>query len=178
MPMSTQRRCSAGEPVVGATIWYPLHPLPPAFLSHSLVQFDVHSASPDNNLTPTPDSLQFDLSTPAPAPAPPTYSDYTAPPLPKPYTGTLIEPTRLSLYNFGSRFLPHSKSPIHTLLPIMQDRFLLIGTQDGLSMIDTAPSIIDQNANLVEGINGAIQRDLWKGERCAFIPPEPSPLLT
>jgi len=47
----------------------------------------------------------------------------------------------------------------------MQDRFLLIGSQEGMSMIDTAPSLMDENADLVEGLGSAMQRDLWKGER-------------
>lgn len=64
--------------------------------------------------------------------APPEYSP-ASPEEPNPLCGELLGGTSLQLNQFGSRFLPHSSSQIHCLLPLALDRILLIGHNDGLS---------------------------------------------
>ena len=51
-----------------------------------------------------------------------------------------FDSTHLKLHKFGSRFIPHTKSQIHCLLPILRDRLLLIGHDEGLSVLNMFPS--------------------------------------
>ncbi|KIO12479.1 hypothetical protein M404DRAFT_678478 [Pisolithus tinctorius Marx 270] len=78
-------------------------------------------------------------------------------------------PTHLQVHQFGSRFLPHTTSPIHCVLPLQRDRLLLIGTDKGLSVMDMYPvewgNGIDSNIGIVQkGPNEAQARALWTGE--------------
>ncbi|OAX43237.1 hypothetical protein K503DRAFT_731961 [Rhizopogon vinicolor AM-OR11-026] len=80
-----------------------------------------------------------------------------------------LSPTHLSIYHFGSRFLPHSTAPIRCILPLHRDRLLLIGTDTGLSVLNMFPS---KWADETSGGTGLIQkgpadaqaRVIWKGE--------------
>ena len=84
--------------------------------------------------------------------------------------GTACEtllPTHLQLHQFGSRFLPHTTSPIRCILPINRDRLLLIGTDNGLSVLDMYPMewASDGNVGIVhKGPGDAQARVVWTGE--------------
>lgn len=80
-----------------------------------------------------------------------------------------LSPTHLSIYHFGSRFLPHSSVPIRCILPLHRDRLLLIGTDTGLSVLNMFP---EKWADETSGGTGLIQkgpadaqaRVIWTGE--------------
>ena len=76
-------------------------------------------------------------------------------------TSEAILPSHLRLYNFGSRFLPHTTWPINALLPLMGDRLILIGHDNGLSVIDMFPSGDPETS----GPGEAVVRPIWEGER-------------
>ncbi|KAF8138761.1 hypothetical protein EV363DRAFT_544737 [Boletus edulis] len=84
--------------------------------------------------------------------------------------GTACEtllPTHSQLHQFGSRFLPHTTSPIRCILPINRDRLLLIGTDNGLSVLDMYPLewASDGNVGIVQKGPGEAQaRVVWTGE--------------
>ncbi|KAJ1309059.1 hypothetical protein OPQ81_004738 [Rhizoctonia solani] len=102
-------------------------------------------------------------------PQPPAYSlpneRLTTPP---PTTAPVTRPIArcLSVAHFGSRFIPHSNSPIAALLPIgADDRFLLIGTERGLSVLDVLPSFHGApTSNPARILEEAKPRDIWTGE--------------
>ncbi|KAG8218907.1 hypothetical protein J3R82DRAFT_4588 [Butyriboletus roseoflavus] len=84
--------------------------------------------------------------------------------------GTACEtllPSHLQLHQFGSRFLPHTTSPIRCILPINRDRLLLIGTDNGLSVLDMYPMewASDGNTGIIQNGPGDAQaRVVWTGE--------------
>lgn len=84
--------------------------------------------------------------------------------------GTACEallPTHLELHQFGSRFLPHSTSPIRCILPINRDRLLLIGTDSGLSVLDMYPLewASDGDVGIIQkGPGDAQARVIWTGD--------------
>ncbi|TDL29387.1 hypothetical protein BD410DRAFT_779787 [Rickenella mellea] len=92
--------------------------------------------------------------------APPDYTD----PLPEPpspvSTAQQIHSTHLLMHTFGSRFLPHSTSPIRAVLPLVGDRLVLFGHDDGLSVLDMFPSGDPETS----GPADAEVRPLWEGE--------------
>ncbi|KAG9089659.1 hypothetical protein FS749_001154, partial [Ceratobasidium sp. UAMH 11750] len=103
-------------------------------------------------------------------PQPPAYS---APPeellarAPAPPPVTRAVARCLSVAHFGSRFIPHSHVPIETLLPLgLDDRFVLLGTQRGLTVLDILPSL--HGAQPVAGTARALEEakphDVWTGE--------------
>ncbi|KAH7343385.1 hypothetical protein B0J17DRAFT_642193 [Rhizoctonia solani] len=102
-------------------------------------------------------------------PQPPAYSmpaeRLTTPP-PAPALVTRPIARCLSVAHFGSRFIPHSNSPIATLLPIgADDRFLLIGTERGLSVLDILPAFHGApTSNPARILEEAKPRDIWTGE--------------
>ena len=77
-----------------------------------------------------------------------------------------LEPSHLKLYNFGSRFLPHTTSPIRCLLPLSNHHLLLIGHDDGLSVLDMFPHdwIAEENGEDEKGPADAEARLIWEGE--------------
>jgi hypothetical protein len=46
----------------------------------------------------------------------------------------------------------------------MQDRFLLLGTNEGLSMLEMYPLATSEIGQTVKGPSEAVQRELWHGE--------------
>lgn len=82
-----------------------------------------------------------------------------------------LSPTHLSIYHFGSRFLPHSTAPIRCILPLQHDRLLLIGTDVGLSVLNMFPAKWADETS-PDGVTGLIQkgpadaqaRVMWTGE--------------
>jgi len=91
-------------------------------------------------------------------PIPPAPNPHT----PTPFLGQRLSPTRLRLNQFGSRFLPHASTTIHCLLPLLSDRLLLIGHDEGLSVLDTYPQ--ESNEAGSKGPDEAQARVLWEGD--------------
>jgi hypothetical protein len=86
-------------------------------------------------------------------------------PAPPPVTRAIAR--CLSVAQFGSRFIPHSHSPISTLLPLGQDdRFLLLGTQRGLAVLDVLPSLHGAQpvSDTARALEEAKPHDVWTGE--------------
>ncbi|THU91878.1 hypothetical protein K435DRAFT_758637 [Dendrothele bispora CBS 962.96] len=116
--------------------------------------------------TPTPNALFVQTSnldstssvrTPPRTPSPPL------PPLPA--VSQKLHPTHLRLHQFGSRFLPHTTTPIRCLLPLVGDRLLLIGHDDGLSVLDMYPREWNGSGGItVKGPEEAQARAIWQGE--------------
>ena len=88
--------------------------------------------------------------------------------LPQPES-EVLKPCRLNLHTFGSRFLPHSTAPINTLLPVLSDKFLLMGTPEGLSFLDVLPGL---HGGLTDGntvlrpshdLSDARRCEVWRG---------------
>ncbi|KAG6820679.1 hypothetical protein H0H93_013197 [Arthromyces matolae] len=89
-----------------------------------------------------------------------------SPPLPiLPLPSKRLSPTHLKINQFGSRFLPHTNSPIRCLLPIEADKLLLIGHDEGLSVLDMFPEEWSEDGDLtVKGPDEAQARLIWSGE--------------
>jgi hypothetical protein len=82
----------------------------------------------------------------------------------------IVSPTHLRINHFGSRFLPHTTSQIRCILPLLANRIILVGHDDGLSVLDMLPQEwTDQGEALVKGPNEAVCRPIWRGERCAML---------
>ncbi|KDQ64147.1 hypothetical protein JAAARDRAFT_144624 [Jaapia argillacea MUCL 33604] len=86
------------------------------------------------------------------------------PPSPAPLVLEPIAPTHLTLSYFGSRFLPHTTAPIRALLPLPADRLLLIGHDDGLSVLDMYPQEWAEYGLVTKGPSEAAARSIWVGE--------------
>ncbi|KAI9000755.1 hypothetical protein BD414DRAFT_472660 [Trametes punicea] len=82
---------------------------------------------------------------------------------PAPLIPEAVEPSRLRLYNFGSRFLPHTTSPIRCLLPLGNHHILLIGHDNGLSVLDMFPDDCNEYGAR-KGPSDAEARLIWEGE--------------
>ena len=79
--------------------------------------------------------------------------------------GERLSPSRLRVNQFGSRFLPHAESRIRCLLPLMNDRLLLIGHDEGLSVLDMFPrEWSDTGSITIKGPDEAKARLMWQGE--------------
>lgn len=89
-----------------------------------------------------------------------------SPPLPPlPFKSQRLFPSHLKINQFGSRFLPHTTSPIHCLLPLDSGRLLLIGHEEGLSVLDMFPQEwSDRGGILSKGPEEARARLMWHGE--------------
>ena len=81
------------------------------------------------------------------------------------FIGTTLTPTHLKLNQFGSRFLPHTTAQMRCLLPLPEGRLLLIGHDDGLSVLDTYPlEWNDQGGITTKGPDEAKVLPVWTGE--------------
>jgi hypothetical protein len=86
---------------------------------------------------------------------------------PLPFVSQRLSPTHLKISHFGSRFLPHTTSPIRCLLPLESGRLLLIGHDEGLSVLDMFPQKWSETGAVsVKGPDEAQARLIWQGERC------------
>jgi hypothetical protein len=64
-------------------------------------------------------------------------------------------------------------SPIRCLLPLSSERVLLIGHDDGLSVLNMFPNETTEEGDVVQiGPDEAQARLIWEGERCAFYHPK------
>ncbi|KAJ7055076.1 hypothetical protein C8F01DRAFT_1160971 [Mycena amicta] len=89
-----------------------------------------------------------------------------SPPLPPlPAVSRRLRPTHLKLNHFGSRFLPHSTAPIRCLLPLQAERLLLIGNDEGLSVLDLFPQDWTETGGIdLKGPEDARVYHVWQGE--------------
>ncbi|KAJ3998024.1 hypothetical protein F5050DRAFT_1806306 [Lentinula boryana] len=88
-----------------------------------------------------------------------------SPPLPPlPSVSLKLQPTHLRMHQFGSRFLPHTTSPIRCVLSIMEGKLLLIGHDEGLSVLDMYPRSESAAGISVKGPEEAQARSIWTGE--------------
>ncbi|TFK43867.1 hypothetical protein BDQ12DRAFT_643609 [Crucibulum laeve] len=98
-----------------------------------------------------------------PVPHIPDLSDSPLPPLP--FISQQLSPTHLKINHFGSRFLPHTTSQIRCILPLLSDKLLLIGHDEGLSVLDMFPQEWSEAGGInVKGPDEAQSRLIWQGE--------------
>ncbi|KAK0230285.1 hypothetical protein IW262DRAFT_1521668 [Armillaria fumosa] len=97
---------------------------------------------------------------------PPETPRLNSPLPPLPAVSTRLRPTHLKMNNFGSRFLPHATAPIRCLLPILSGKLLLIGHDEGLSVLDMYPQEWSEtDAGItIKGPEEAVSRAIWLGE--------------
>lgn len=81
-----------------------------------------------------------------------------------PVVGESLRPAHLGLHQLGSRFLPHTTSPIRALLPLLGDRLLLIGHDDGLSVLNMFPQEWTDAGLQTRGPGEASAHPIWTGE--------------
>ncbi|TFK28919.1 hypothetical protein FA15DRAFT_691415 [Coprinopsis marcescibilis] len=82
-----------------------------------------------------------------------------------PFVSENILPSHLKINHFGSRFLPHATSQIRCILPLMADRLILIGHDEGLSVLDMFPQEVTPNGEInVKPPNEAVSHLIWRGE--------------
>ncbi|EKM59490.1 uncharacterized protein PHACADRAFT_191858 [Phanerochaete carnosa HHB-10118-sp] len=103
--------------------------------------------------------VQTDLSAPITPPGHPL-----EPETPQPSIGEVLSPTRLQLHQFGSRFLPHTTSQIRCLLPILGDTMLLVGHDEGLSILNMFPKEWSDEGLTERGPNDAVVYHVLSGE--------------
>jgi hypothetical protein len=75
-----------------------------------------------------------------------------------------IAPSHLKLNHFGSRFIPHSTAPIRCVLPLPSEEILLIGHDDGLSVLNMYPQEWNEHGLVTKGPADAQARVIWEGE--------------
>jgi hypothetical protein len=84
---------------------------------------------------------------------------------PLPFVSQVIEPTHLKINHFGSRFLPHTTSQIRSVLPLLGNTMLLIGHDNGLSVLDMFPQEgTDGGKIVIKRPDEAQCREIWRGE--------------
>jgi hypothetical protein len=121
----------------------------PATLHQQLhIQTDVSSSSAPPNYDNSSMAGEDDLTSPSPAP----------------FVGESLAPAHLTLHNFGSRFLPHAQSTIRCAFPLPADRLVLLGHDDGLSVIDMFPREWGDSGLEQKGPDEAQARIIWEGE--------------
>lgn len=147
---------------------YPRQPPPPP---HTLPQFYQQTPLPASdlyaNIPPPPPIPNLNLHVQTnnlafqPLPSPPTAPESIA----LPFVSQKLPPTHLKLNNFGSRFLPHATAPIRCLLPLPSERLVLIGHDEGLSVLDMFPQEWNELGGItVKGPDEAQSREIWRGE--------------
>lgn len=95
---------------------------------------------------------------------PPDYTYDPPTPTPPAFVGERLAPAHLQMYHFGSRFLPHSTSPINAMLPVASERLLLIGHAEGLSVLDMFPLEWTENGLTQKDPSEAQALPMWEGE--------------
>jgi hypothetical protein len=84
--------------------------------------------------------------------------------LPPKLASQSLAPAHLFVSQFGSRFLPHTMSPIRCLLPLLSDRLLLIGHDAGLSVLNMFPHEETEEGIILKGPDEAQAKLIWEGE--------------
>ena len=118
--------------------------------------------------TPIPGNqlpLHLRIHTDLPPLPPPQYEEtqvlFDTPPA---FIGQQLSPSQLQLNQFGSRFLPHATSPIRCVLPLLNDRLVLVGHDEGLSVLDMFPQEWMDTGLCSKGPDEAVARLMWRGE--------------
>lgn len=84
---------------------------------------------------------------------------------PLPFVSQRIEPSHLKLNHFGSRFLPHATTQIRCILSLNSERLLLIGHDEGLSVLDLFPKEWSEAGGIdIKNPDEAQTRLIWEGE--------------
>ncbi|KAF5321758.1 hypothetical protein D9619_000583 [Psilocybe cf. subviscida] len=84
---------------------------------------------------------------------------------PLPFVSQSIEPTHLRINHFGSRFLPHTTSQIRCVLPLLGNRMLLVGHDEGMSVLDMFPTEWTESGQIkTNGPDEAVCRVMWRGD--------------
>ena len=97
--------------------------------------------------------------------SPPQSLDDNSTLAPLTFVSQVIEPTHLKINHFGSRFLPHTTSQIRSVLPLLGNTMLLIGHDNGLSVLDMFPQEWTEGGETVaKGPDEAQCREIWRGE--------------
>ncbi|TFY78248.1 hypothetical protein EWM64_g5767 [Hericium alpestre] len=100
-----------------------------------------------------------------PLPSPPIFPEEEPSEDAPPLIGQPLSPTHINLHQFGSRFLPHTNAPIRCLLPLLGDKLLLIGHDDGLSVLNMFPQEWTETGGLRnKGPAEAQAHTIWQGE--------------
>ncbi|KAF8076773.1 hypothetical protein FPV67DRAFT_1605191 [Lyophyllum atratum] len=126
-----------------------------------------NSTVPDLTAASPPSLATLHIQTENLQESPATFDPPTSePPLPPlPFISKTLAPTHLKINQFGSRFLPHATSHIRCLLPLESDRLLLIGHDEGLSVLDLFPQEwLDNGGIAFKGPDEAQARLIWQGE--------------
>ncbi|KAL7282608.1 hypothetical protein ACG7TL_004080 [Trametes sanguinea] len=113
---------------------------------------------------PIPPQLHLQTNIPLSAIPVSPFAHTSQPPPPAQLLPDAIDPSRLKLYHFGSRFLPHTTSPIRCLLPLGNHHMLLIGHDKGLSVLDMFPTEWSDGEDAQKGPADAEARLIWEGE--------------
>ncbi|KAI9068443.1 hypothetical protein FKP32DRAFT_1618597 [Trametes sanguinea] len=113
---------------------------------------------------PIPPQLHLQTNIPLSAIPVSPFAHTSQPPPPAQLLPQAIDPSRLKLYHFGSRFLPHTTSPIRCLLPLGNHHLLLIGHDKGLSVLDMFPTEWSDGEDAQKGPADAEARLIWEGE--------------
>ena len=96
---------------------------------------------------------------------PHSVDDHPALSPPLPFVSQVIRPTHLKINHFGSRFLPHTTSQIHSVLPLLGNTLLLIGHDNGLSVLDMFPQEWIEDGEIVtKRPDEARCWEIWRGE--------------
>ncbi|KAG5648735.1 hypothetical protein DXG03_000082 [Asterophora parasitica] len=127
----------------------------------------AQATSPNVDLAVTSSLSTLHIQTDNLRALPPFDPQTPSPPLPLlPFIGERLAPTHLKVSQFGSKFLPHTKSQIRCLLPLESDRLLLIGHDEGLSVLDMFPQEWSDSGGItIKGPDEARARLIWQGER-------------
>jgi hypothetical protein len=75
-----------------------------------------------------------------------------------------LKPSHLRLNHFGSRFIPHTTAPIRCILPLPAEELVLLGHDDGLSVLNMFPSEWNEHGLVSKGPGDAQARPVWEGE--------------
>ncbi|KAI1796124.1 hypothetical protein LXA43DRAFT_937701 [Ganoderma leucocontextum] len=133
--------------------------------SYNSLPVSMYSNMPSSYaLAPSPLHPHLHLQTSFPQGMPSPFSHATYPPPPQTLIPEPLEPSHLKLFNFGSRFLPHTTSPIRCLLPLNNHHLLLIGHDNGLSVLDMFPSDWNEDNETEKGPSDAEAKLIWEGE--------------
>ena len=125
-------------------------------LDTALLQYFPQEPSPDHHISHDPVHMTY---------SPNNYINRPSPDVQIPAISLATDPTwkHLLIRHFG----PLATSQIRCILPVLGGRMLLIGHDDGLSVLDLVPRLTTDDGNFTNGPTGLKQseyRAIWRGE--------------